>query len=179
MSLQRRLQPGQDRPASPVGFGPGDLTPEHRDLMTEHHDLGVLGRLAAPQQHPPAEDPDHQVEQAKGHKPRSCRNQSIGPSRSSRACGEFRSCTGSSSRRSCAGGRAGRSGAGSGPGAGDLGKVVLVEGGRAQLTAFMRRPGASGAELHGPALPAQCHSRDVGMRWQGRRRHHGAGPCER
>jgi integrase/recombinase XerD len=49
--------------------------------------------------------------------------------------------------------------------------------GHAQLTAFMRRAGASGAELHGPALPAQCHSRGVGMRWQGRRRHHGAGPC--
>ena len=60
------------------GSGPGDLTAEHRDLMTEHHDLRVLGRLAAAQQHQPAEDPDHdQVEQAKGHKPRSCRNRLI------------------------------------------------------------------------------------------------------
>ena len=60
-------QPGQrrqDRPVGPVRLGPGDLTPEHRDLMTEHHDLRVLGRLAAAQQHQPAEDPDHdQVEQ--------------------------------------------------------------------------------------------------------------------
>jgi len=46
-------QPGncrQDGPVGPVGFGPGDLTPEHHDFMTEHHDLRVLGRLAAAQQ---------------------------------------------------------------------------------------------------------------------------------
>ena len=43
--------------------------------MTEDHDLRILGRLAAAQQHQPAEDLDHeQVEQAEGHKPRSCRN---------------------------------------------------------------------------------------------------------
>jgi hypothetical protein len=43
-------QPGhccQDDTVGPVGLGPGDLTPEHRDLVTEHQDLGVLGRLAA------------------------------------------------------------------------------------------------------------------------------------
>jgi len=51
------------------------LTAEHRDLMTEHHDLGVLGCLAAAEHHQAAEDPDgDQVEQAKGHEPRSCRN---------------------------------------------------------------------------------------------------------
>ena len=73
-----RQQPGQrrqDRPVGPVRLRPGDLTPEHRDLMTEHHDLRILGRLAAAQQQQPAEDPDHdQVEQAKRHKPRSCPN---------------------------------------------------------------------------------------------------------
>jgi hypothetical protein len=38
--------------------------------MTQHHDLGVLGRLAAAQQWQPAKDPDHdQVEKAKEHKP--------------------------------------------------------------------------------------------------------------
>jgi hypothetical protein len=45
-------QPGQrrqDRPVGPVWLAPGDLTPEHRDLMAEHHDLGILGRLAAAQ----------------------------------------------------------------------------------------------------------------------------------
>ena len=34
----------QDRPVTPVRLG-GDLTPQHRDLLTEHHDLRILGRL--------------------------------------------------------------------------------------------------------------------------------------
>ncbi len=68
----------QDGTAGPVRPGPGHLTAEHHDLMTQHHDLGILGRLAAAQQHQPAEDPDHdEVEQAKGHEPRSCRNRLI------------------------------------------------------------------------------------------------------
>jgi hypothetical protein len=84
MDTQHRWkQPGQrrqDRPVSPVRPGPRDLTAEHRDLMTEHHDLRILGRPAAAQQHQPAKDPDHdQVEQAKGHKPRSCRDGFIWP----------------------------------------------------------------------------------------------------
>jgi hypothetical protein len=46
--------------------------------------------LAAAQQHQPAKDPDHdQAEQAKGHKPRSCRNQLIGPNTSSQHLREF------------------------------------------------------------------------------------------
>jgi hypothetical protein len=32
------------------GLGRADLAPEHRDLMTQHHDLRILGRLAATQQ---------------------------------------------------------------------------------------------------------------------------------
>ena len=68
----------------PVRLGPGDLAPEHRDLLTEHHDLRVLGRLAAAEQHKPAKDPGHdQVEQTKGHKPRSCRNRLVRPNRRS------------------------------------------------------------------------------------------------
>jgi len=52
------------------GLGPGDLTPEHRDFMAKKHDLRILGRPAAAQQHQPVKDPDHdQVEQAKEHKP--------------------------------------------------------------------------------------------------------------
>ncbi len=49
-------QPGQrrqDRPVGPVRLRPGDLTPEHRDLMTEHHDLRIPGSLAAAQQEQP------------------------------------------------------------------------------------------------------------------------------
>ena len=82
-----RRQPGQrrkDRPVSPVRPGPGSLTPKHRDLMTEHHDLRIFGRLAAAQQHQPAKDSDHdQVEQPDAHEPRSCRNRPIRPSRRS------------------------------------------------------------------------------------------------
>ncbi len=73
-------QCGEDGTVGPIRLGPGDLPAEHRDLMAENHDLRVFGRLAAAEQHQPAEDPDHdQVEQAKGHKPRSCRNQAILP----------------------------------------------------------------------------------------------------
>ena len=86
-------QPGpcrQDRPAGPVRPGLGRLTAEHRDLMTEHHDFRVLRRLAAAGQHQPAEDPDHdQVEQANGHRPRSCRNRPIRPNCRSQHPGEF------------------------------------------------------------------------------------------
>jgi hypothetical protein len=72
----------QDGTIGPVRRGPGDLTAKHRDLMTQDHDLRVFWTLAATQQHQPSEDPDRdQVEQAKGHKPRSCRNQFIRPNR--------------------------------------------------------------------------------------------------
>jgi hypothetical protein len=82
-----RQLPGQcchDGAVGPAGLGPSDLTPEHRDLMTEHHDLGILGRLASAEQRQRAKDPDRdQVEQAKGHKPRSFRNRLIRPIRRS------------------------------------------------------------------------------------------------
>jgi hypothetical protein len=48
--------------------------------VAHHHDLHIPGRLAAAEQHQPAKDPDHdQVESAKRHKPRSCRNRLIRP----------------------------------------------------------------------------------------------------
>jgi hypothetical protein len=41
--------------------------------MAKHHDLGILGCLAAAQQEQPPRDPDHdQVQEAKRHEPRSC-----------------------------------------------------------------------------------------------------------
>jgi hypothetical protein len=48
-------QPGWQRPGrrrhrravGPVGLGSRDLAPQHRHLVPEHHDLGVLGRLSA------------------------------------------------------------------------------------------------------------------------------------
>jgi len=86
-----RSTPGSSRASAasiprpgPVRPGSADLTAQHRDIMTEHHDLRVLGCLAAAEQHQPAEDPDHdQIDQAKGHESRSCRNQSIRPNRRS------------------------------------------------------------------------------------------------
>ena len=51
-------QPGQrrqDGAIGPVRLGPGDLAPQYRDLVTEHHDFRVLGRLAAAEQHQPAD----------------------------------------------------------------------------------------------------------------------------
>jgi hypothetical protein len=50
----------------------------------------VLDALAAAQQRQPAEDPDQdQIEQAKRHKPRSCRNQLIRPNRRSQYLCQF------------------------------------------------------------------------------------------
>jgi hypothetical protein len=79
-------QRGQDRPVGPVQLPPSDPTPEYRDLMTEHNDLRVLGRLAAAQQDQPPENPDHdKIQQTDRHEPRSCRNLSTLPNRSSQA----------------------------------------------------------------------------------------------
>jgi hypothetical protein len=65
-------------PVSPVRLGPGNLTSEHRDLVTEQYDLRVLGCLLTAEQHQPAEDPDRdQVEQTESHKPRSWRRKTI------------------------------------------------------------------------------------------------------
>jgi hypothetical protein len=61
-----------DRTARSARLRPGDLTPQHRHLMPQHHNLSVLGRLAAAQQRESAEHPGHdQVEQTKSHEPRS------------------------------------------------------------------------------------------------------------
>jgi hypothetical protein len=83
-------QYGQDRPVGPVRFRLADLTPEHRHLMAEHHNLRILGRLGATEQHKLAEDPDSdQVKQPKSHEWRSWRSLLIRPNRRSRTCVEF------------------------------------------------------------------------------------------
>jgi hypothetical protein len=41
--------PRYDRAVSPVRLRPAHLVREHRDFMTEHHDLGIFGRVAAAQ----------------------------------------------------------------------------------------------------------------------------------
>lgn len=35
-------QSRQDRPVGPVWLRAGDLSPQHRDLVTEHHDLRIM-----------------------------------------------------------------------------------------------------------------------------------------
>jgi hypothetical protein len=83
-----REPPGQCRQDGPVGPArprAGDLTAEHHHLMTQDHDLHLLGRLAAAQQDQPPEEPNRdQVQQADRHQPRSCPSQPILPNRSSR-----------------------------------------------------------------------------------------------
>jgi len=74
------------RTARPAQSGrAGNLTAEHHHLVTQDHDLRLLGRLAAPQEGQPPEEPDRdQVQQADRHEPRSCPNPPILPNRSSR-----------------------------------------------------------------------------------------------
>lgn len=70
---QQAGQPSQDCPVGPVKPGTGDLAAQDRYLMTEHHDLGVLRRLAAAQQEQPAKDLGHgEIQKSDRHRPRSC-----------------------------------------------------------------------------------------------------------
>jgi hypothetical protein len=80
---RRRQQPGQsgqDRPIGPIRRWAGDLAPQHRHLVPQHHDLRVLGRLATRQQHQPSEHPDHdQMKETYRHSPRSCPHPTVHP----------------------------------------------------------------------------------------------------
>jgi hypothetical protein len=61
-------QRGQHRAICPVQPGPAIAAAQHRDLMPQHQQLGVLGgRRAAEQDQPAAEPGEDQVQQAKGH----------------------------------------------------------------------------------------------------------------
>jgi hypothetical protein len=67
---QQAGQRGQDGPAGPVRPRPGDLAAQDRDFMAQHHDLGVLRRLAAAGQEQPAKDPDDgEIQKSDRHKP--------------------------------------------------------------------------------------------------------------
>jgi hypothetical protein len=50
LGWQQPGERGQDNPIGPVRRRLADLAPEHCDLMAEHHDLCILGCLAAAQQ---------------------------------------------------------------------------------------------------------------------------------
>ena len=82
LAATRPAPPGP--PGLPSPAGPAGLAPQHRDLVTENHNLRVLGRLAPAQQHQPAKDPDHdQIEQPDAHEPRYCPDLTIWPNRRS------------------------------------------------------------------------------------------------
>jgi hypothetical protein len=69
---QHTTQRGQDRPVGPVQARSWIPAAQHRDLMTQHEQFGVLARTRPRQQHQPADDPNEdQIQQPKRHKPRS------------------------------------------------------------------------------------------------------------
>ena len=62
---ERPVDPGQGR--APIGSA------QHRDLMPQHEDLGVLGRVGPDEQHKPAQHAsEHEVGESEGHSDRSC-----------------------------------------------------------------------------------------------------------
>src|SRR6266540_2766783 len=73
-SGQRR----EDGPARPGERWPGDLSAQHRDLMSQHEDLGVVGRLAAGQAKPADELTEAQIEESERHGWRSSRASATG-----------------------------------------------------------------------------------------------------
>jgi hypothetical protein len=65
-------QRADDRPIRPGQAGPLAGALQHRDLVAQHQDLRVLGRIRARQQHQPTQQPNEdQVQQTNRHKPRS------------------------------------------------------------------------------------------------------------
>jgi len=69
-------QPGHGAEESPVDPRQRRAligTVQHRDLMPQHEDLGVLGRVGPGEQHKPAQDTsEHEVGESEGHSDRSC-----------------------------------------------------------------------------------------------------------
>jgi hypothetical protein len=82
---QQRSWRDQAMAAQPGGQQPGDLAAQDSDFMAEHHDLGVLGRLAAAQHEQPAKDAGYdEIQESDQHSPRSCLIAVSGPNRRSR-----------------------------------------------------------------------------------------------
>jgi hypothetical protein len=59
-SGQQPRQRGEYRPVGPVDPWPGHLASQHRDLVAQHQQLGILRRRTPRQQHKP---PQHLAEQ--------------------------------------------------------------------------------------------------------------------
>jgi len=67
---------------------PGDLPAQHRHLVSEHEDLGVLGRLPAGQQCEPAgELAEDEIEQSQRHDWRSSRTSATDAKPQVNVCG--------------------------------------------------------------------------------------------
>jgi hypothetical protein len=67
---QQPRQPSQHRPVGPVDPWPGHLAPQHRDLVAQHQQLGVLSCRAPRQQRKPLQHlAEQQIEQSKSHVP--------------------------------------------------------------------------------------------------------------
>ena len=62
---QEPRQPGQHRPVGPVNAWPGHLAAQHRDLVAQHEQLGILDRRTVRQQcEPPQHLAEQQIEQS-------------------------------------------------------------------------------------------------------------------
>ena len=73
MPTQPAGQGGQDRTVRPAQARHGHLTAQHRDLVAQDEDLGVLGRSTAREQSEPAEQPDRdQIQKSEQHSWPSC-----------------------------------------------------------------------------------------------------------
>jgi hypothetical protein len=80
-------QRSEEDPVGPVRPGPRLGAPQDGDLMSQHEQLGVLGRRRAAEQYQPAADPgEHQVEHADGHGRPSCPAQAASVVAAQEAC---------------------------------------------------------------------------------------------
>ena len=68
--VQQPRQPSQHRTVSPVQSGSGHPPAQHRKLVAQQQELGILGcRTSRQQRKPPHHLAEHQVHQSQGHPP--------------------------------------------------------------------------------------------------------------
>ena len=67
---QQPRQPSQHRTLSPIQSGSGHPPAQHRNLVAQQQELGILGcRTSRQQRKPPHQLAEHQVHQSQGHPP--------------------------------------------------------------------------------------------------------------
>jgi hypothetical protein len=97
---QQPRQPSQHRPVGPVDPRPGHLAVQHRDLVAQHQQLGVLCRRASCQQgKPPQHRAAQQIQQSKRHAPLIVARQRRWRTRSSAPTTNFPAPTGRAAAR--------------------------------------------------------------------------------